>query len=52
VQERLNMLGFSVGPADGVFGPRSRAALREFKRSRGLPDNDVFDSATLRALSF
>lgn len=51
VQERLNVLGFSAGPADGVFGPRSRAALREFKRSRGLPDNDVFDAATLRALS-
>lgn len=52
VQERLNILGFSVGPADGVFGPRSRAALREFKRSRGLPDNDVFDSATFRVLNF
>jgi hypothetical protein len=51
VQERLNILGFNPGPADGVFGSRSRAALRELKRSRGLPDNDVFDAATLRALS-
>ncbi len=51
VQERLNALGFIVGVADGSFGPRSRAALSRFKRSRGLADDASIDEATLRALS-
>jgi N-acetylmuramoyl-L-alanine amidase len=50
-QEHLNRLGFSVGRADGNFGARSRAALRDFKRRYGLPDNELIDQATLDALA-
>ncbi|MBO9436503.1 peptidoglycan-binding protein [Ruegeria sp. R13_0] len=35
VQSGLRFLGFSVGPVDGIFGTRSRAALREFQSENG-----------------
>jgi lytic murein transglycosylase len=36
-QDALGALGFDPGPADGVFGTRSRAALRAWQAARGLP---------------
>ena len=35
VQESLNALGFDAGPADGVFGQRTRAAIREWQTANG-----------------
>ncbi len=35
VQQTLNALGFDAGPADGIFGPRTRAAIREWQRASG-----------------
>jgi membrane-bound lytic murein transglycosylase B len=37
VQQRLTSAGFPAGAADGVIGPQTRAALRAFQRSVGLP---------------
>jgi len=46
LQERLNGRGFAVGEADGRFGPRTRAAIRDFQARAGmLPDG--FPSAEL-----
>ena len=36
VQRGLESAGGSVGSADGVFGPRTRAALRAWQENRGL----------------
>jgi lytic murein transglycosylase len=39
MQELLARRGFQIGDADGRFGPRSRAAIRDFQASMGLvPD--------------
>ena len=35
VQHGLRAQGFDAGPADGVFGPRTRAAISQWQASRG-----------------
>ncbi|MFP2911382.1 peptidoglycan-binding domain-containing protein, partial [Pyxidicoccus sp. 3LFB2] len=37
-QERLHNLGFPVDGERGAPGPRTRAAVRAFQRSHGLPE--------------
>jgi N-acetylmuramoyl-L-alanine amidase len=36
LQQRLNALGFDAGRVDGLFGPDTDRALREFQRNAGL----------------
>jgi peptidoglycan hydrolase-like protein with peptidoglycan-binding domain len=36
LQRRLNMLGFHAGREDGIFGPHTERALREFQLNLGL----------------
>ena len=36
VQQSLTALGFDVGPADGVFGRRTRSAIWEWQTTNGL----------------
>ena len=50
-QVALLFLGFSPGKIDGVIGPRTRDAIRNFRISSGLPDGDDLDSQTYEALS-
>lgn len=51
VQGRLKALGFDPGPADGVVGPRTRAALVAFQRHHGLRRSARADGETLAKLS-
>jgi hypothetical protein len=44
VQRRLADLGFFLGTPNGIFGPRSRHALREFKSANGLVPDDRWDA--------
>lgn len=36
IQTALNTRGYDAGPADGVAGPRTRAAIRAYQRDNGL----------------
>lgn len=36
VQELLNRLGYDAGVPDGILGTRSKAAIQQFQRDRGL----------------
>lgn len=40
-QRLLNELGFDLGPADGIAGPRTRAAVRDYQKQNGLPGTGV-----------
>ena len=46
IQARLNNLGFNCGEVDGVLGPKTRAAIREFQRKFGLTESGEVDEAT------
>ena len=45
-QERLKALGHNPGPIDGVLGPRTKAALRQYQTQHSLPVTAVLDDAT------
>ena len=49
-QQLLIDLGYLTGNADGIFGPRTANALREFQASRGIAATGELDDETLSAL--
>lgn len=50
VQQKLNELGYNAGPADGLMGRRTRAAIIAFQQDRGLAATGVADQALLLQL--
>jgi Putative peptidoglycan binding domain len=50
-QETLQRLGIEVGPIDGILGPQTQAALRNFQQRHGLSQTGQLDQETLRALN-
>jgi membrane-bound lytic murein transglycosylase B len=50
MQERLGALGFDTGTPDGVVGPMTRTAIRNYQKSAGLPPDGFPTSALLEKL--
>lgn len=50
LQQRLNELGYSAGPADGLMGRDTRAAILAFQQDRGLAATGVADQELLLEL--
>ena len=50
VQQKLNDIGYHAGSVDGVLGPQTESALRQFQRARNLDATGRIDSKTLAAL--
>ena len=50
LQEALQDLGYPVGTADGIYGSRTEAAVRQFQRDYGLSVDGIAGENTLRAL--
>jgi putative chitinase len=50
LQRQLRRVGYSPGPADGIDGPRTRAALRAFQGAAGLVVDGIAGPATWAAL--
>lgn len=50
-QRALATLGYDVGPADGVAGPRTLAAVKAFQRDAGLVDDGVVGPKTRAKLT-
>ena len=49
-QEKLKDKGFDPGPIDGVWGPRTAAAVSDFQRSENLKVTSRLDAETLGKL--
>ncbi|WP_213956611.1 MULTISPECIES: lytic murein transglycosylase [unclassified Variovorax] len=50
LQTALNQRGFASGTPDGVMGPATRAGLRDYQRSVGLPADGYPTAAVLQRL--
>lgn len=50
VQIDLNQMGYGSGPVDGVFGPKTRRALRAYQRAHDLPATGRLNIPTIRSL--
>ena len=50
VQEGLASLGYTPGPADGLFGGATRAAVRQWQRAKGEPVTGYLTRAQTDAL--
>ncbi|MFW4597533.1 peptidoglycan-binding domain-containing protein [Pseudomonas aeruginosa] len=48
IQQRLNELGYDAGPADGLPGERTRAAILAFQRDTGIAVDGVASQALLQ----
>jgi peptidoglycan hydrolase-like protein with peptidoglycan-binding domain len=51
VQEGLARLGYAPGPQDGVLGPRTADAIREFERDRQLKETGTLTDALAQEIS-
>jgi peptidoglycan hydrolase-like protein with peptidoglycan-binding domain len=50
LQKALKKLGHNPGKIDGIFGDKTRAALKRFQKTKGLPETGKVDAATHKAL--
>jgi peptidoglycan hydrolase-like protein with peptidoglycan-binding domain/TPR repeat protein len=50
LQRRLARAGYSPGPIDGLFGPRTEHAVRRLQAAHGLKANGIAGGPTLAAL--
>ena len=51
LQVRLQRHGLRPGPVDGLFGPRTKAAVERLQRSRGIPVSGVATAKTRRLIA-
>jgi N-acetylmuramidase-like protein/putative peptidoglycan binding protein len=49
-QVALLYLGYAPGKIDGIIGPRTRAAIKNFRIAAGLPASEDLDGPTYRAV--
>ena len=50
IQEKLRSLGYDVGTADGIYGTRTKRAVTQFQRDKGLKADGIAGPQTLAAL--
>ena len=50
IQKQLAVLHYNVGKIDGVFGPATEKAVKEFQTAKGLKVDGIVNEATYRDL--
>ena len=51
LQTELNAEGYTVGAADGIYGPMTKAGVLQFQAAQGLTVDGIFGPATQAALN-
>ncbi len=49
-QDDLNTLGYTTGGLDGIFGPKTKEAVRRYQQSRGLSTDGIIGCNTWKSL--
>jgi peptidoglycan hydrolase-like protein with peptidoglycan-binding domain len=49
-QHALKSKGYDPGAVDGIYGPRTQAAIRKFQKESYLPEDGILTLQTLNAL--
>lgn len=49
-QKELKAAGFNPGPLDGIFGPKTQAAVKSFQKAHGLAQDGIIGPKTWGAL--
>jgi peptidoglycan hydrolase-like protein with peptidoglycan-binding domain len=49
-QEQLRGAGFNPGPVNGLLNEETRTAIRQYQKSKGLPETGDLDQETRSAL--
>lgn len=52
VQAKLNEQDFNSGVADGIMGPKTKAAIKAFQGAKDLPVDGKISDNLLKALGF
>lgn len=50
VQQKLNNEGFQAGPVDGIWGPKTQSAVKNFQQKKGIEATGQLDEKTLAEL--
>lgn len=50
VQKKLLDLGYNPGPADGIMGKKTKTALKQYQKDKGLAETGEINEATLASL--
>jgi|GEM_PF-3393177 len=50
-QRLLNSMGYTAGPVDGIMGLKTRGAIRQFQRDRGLRVNGIPNRSLVNQLN-
>lgn len=50
IQSALEVLGYNVGPVDGIVGTRTRAAIKDFQAKEGLKVDGIAGPKTIEAM--
>jgi peptidoglycan hydrolase-like protein with peptidoglycan-binding domain len=52
IQKKLKALGYDPGSPDGVFGRKTKSAIKRFQRDNGLPVTGQIDDYTIFSMNF
>lgn len=50
IQKKLNELGFDCGEPDGIMGAKTKQAIKDFQKSKGLTADGVLGEKTRKEL--